>query len=800
MWYEILKKDLKKRKGINIILLIFISLSAVFLSSSASNIYFIANGSNTFMEYSNVSDVMVFLSMDKEKERFEDWLGAREEITEFDYETLCEIKVNQIHLIKKKSSDSAERQEFVNQGPTNLYMGYAGGTYAKPLEDRGNELVLKEGEVAFTANTFYDNNLDLGDEIEITLGEKTFRYKIAVLCKDIIYGNEFSGMKRFVFHKSDYERMLAAKENPNIVYQYGFNTKTMEDTVSSMNKQGFSSLMFTMTRDWYKLLYVFEMIIGGLVMVVGICLILISLMILRFSIVFTLEENEQEIGVLKAMGMRDVSIQKIYVFKYLVLVTAGAAIGFGLSFPVGRLMLDSVSQSMVLGKTNLMFLIHIVCCITLILIVESMCILFTNKLKKISAVEAIRYGEKGERYSKRKGLRLHAKKHMGTIAFLGLNDVLCNKRRYIVLLVTFCISFVLITIPLNTWYTMNSDEMVSKFDLNTESAVYMNKIEKQEDSSYRYVGELEEALKRVEQELANQGYQASLSTNAYYFQEWNISGQGDETIKVLTNYLVAAKEDFYEYIAGDAPVLENEVAFSKKVMEKNNLHIGDTVTTKIKGEKKNFLITGSYTDYMQLGESARLNREVNMDDEIMSGYGMVMVDMDTDLTQKELADKFSKEFPEYNWYTGSEAIEVNIGSIKETMKAMQIPMTAMLCILIMLITVFMIKLFIVREKGQIAMLKSIGFQSWHIRLWIAMRIMWIVLLSMMISIPLSMLTNHFVLSPIFKIMGAELKIQVEILQAYVIYPLILFAGIASAIFIATIHIRKIDSKDMANVQ
>ena len=189
-----------------------------------------------------------------------------------------------------------------------------------------------------------------------------------------------------------------------------------------------------------------------------------------------------------------------------------------------------------------------------------------------------------------------------------------------------------------------------------------------------------------------------------------------------------------------------------------------------------------------------------MDDEIMSGYGMVMVDMDTDLTQKELADKFSKEFPAYNWYTGSEAIEVNIGSIKETMKAMQIPMTAMLCILIMLITVFMIKLFIVREKGQIAMLKSIGFQSWHIRLWIAMRIMWIVLLSMMISIPLSMLTNHFVLSPIFKIMGAELKIQVEILQAYVIYPLILFAGIASAIFIATIHIRKIDSKDMANVQ
>ena len=39
---------------------------------------------------------------------------------------------------------------------------------------------------------------------------------------------------------------------------------------------------------------------------------------------------------------------------------------------------------------------------------------------------------------------------------------------------------------------------------------------------------------------------------------------------------------------------------------------------------------------------------------------------------------------------------------------MLIPMTAMLCAVIMLITFLMEKLFIAREKGEIAMMKSIG--------------------------------------------------------------------------------------------
>lgn len=72
MWFEILKKDLMKQKSVNIILFLFITLSTIFLASSVSNIRVVTNGLKMYMDYANVSDVMVVLSREDEREEFED--------------------------------------------------------------------------------------------------------------------------------------------------------------------------------------------------------------------------------------------------------------------------------------------------------------------------------------------------------------------------------------------------------------------------------------------------------------------------------------------------------------------------------------------------------------------------------------------------------------------------------------------------------------------------------------------------------------------------------------------------------
>ena len=186
--------------------------------------------------------------------------------------------------------------------------------------------------------------------------------------------------------------------------------------------------------------------------------------------------------------------------------------------------------------------------------------------------------------------------------------------------------------------------------------------------------------------------------------------------------------------------------------------------------------------------------------EIMFDYWSIIVDMDTDSSQSEMAEELNKLFPDYGWSDAQEVIDRNVGGIQQSLQEMMIPMTALLCAIIMLITFLMERLFIVREKGEIAMMKSIGYRNGYIRLWQILRMIWAAVISMAAAVPLSLLANHFVLRPIFAIMGAELKIQVIPWQVYGVYPGILMAGIIIAAGIGTINVKKINIRELSNLE
>lgn len=77
---------------------------------------------------------------------------------------------------------------------------------------------------------FKKNGLKAGDKLCVKISNNTYTYKIAEQCKDIMFGNDMSGMSRFIFCKADYDRM--AKENANVkIGVYSFNTENEEETV-----------------------------------------------------------------------------------------------------------------------------------------------------------------------------------------------------------------------------------------------------------------------------------------------------------------------------------------------------------------------------------------------------------------------------------------------------------------------------------------------------------------------------------------------------------------------------------------
>ena len=98
------------------------------------------------------------------------------------------------------------------------------------------------------------------------------------------------------------------------------------------------------------------------------------------------------------------------------------------------------------------------------------------------------------------------------------------------------------------------------------------------------------------------------------------------------------------------------------------------------------------------------------------------------------------------------------------------------------------------------MMKSIGYRSGTIRLWQVMRMVWVALISMIAAVPLSLVSNRFMLKPIFAIMGADVKIQVVPWQVYGAYPGVLLVGIILATVIAAMNVKEINIRELNNLE
>lgn len=793
MLFRMLKKELTKRKGVNIILFLFITLATVFLASSVNNILVITSAVDYYMDYANVPDMDIIARGESEEDKIEDWLKKQTKLVkQYGYDKLLNISERSI-FIGDKSSD-----ELYDAGGQSMYIHTPDADYMKVYDLDGESFTLNEGEMALTNSAMERNHLKVGDYITLSTdgAEKEFRIKLVI--KDAVFGREMVGMNRFIINPDDYNLFMERAKTSEKMLLYHVMTDDSAKLMQVLDDQAFSTVIISHTRDVYKLVYSFDMIIAGLLILIGICLILIALLVLRFTITFTIEEDYQSIGIMKAIGYRDFVIKGIYLVKYLVIVSVGAFLGLFCSIPVSQAMVKSVSMNMIMADSSANMWSNIASALLVVILVLLFCYFCTGKLNKVSAITAIRGGHIGERYKRRKGIRLYKRGHLLVPLFLGVNDILSNVKRYLVLMITFCISFILITVPLNTINTMQSDEMAAKFMLNPKSAVYVGGIE--EESTYTSESDLLKGMARVEQELTEKGYDGvSLTGIPIYFFKYSEAGKSSNS-NIMTCKVVGADRKFLEYQEGIAPELVNEIAFSKTILKKNNWSIGDSVETEIGGARKTFIITGTYADYMQLGESARLNPVISCADEAMFDCWSIMVDMETDQSQEELAGILSKQFPDYEWISAQTFIDRNVGGIQETLRQMLIPMTAMLCAVIMLITTLMERLFIVREKGEIAMMKSVGFRNQSIRLWQIMRMLGVVVTSMLAAVPLSLVSNHFMLKPIFAIMGADVKIQVVPWQVYGAYPGVLLVGIIIATVIAANSVKQINIGELNNLE
>ncbi len=790
MYLNILKKDLKRKKTMNIILLLFISLSAMFVASSVNNIITVVNALDYYFEKADAPDYFMVT-----KDLITDAMISEtlDDITEID-----SYKIEKVYY--------ANPDNFYLDGKTmamkNSSVIMAFENRAVNFFDSENNIIesVEEGTVILSGKAMHNCNIEKGDIIVIRLEGVTLSLTVAGSCKDAILGSDMMGMTRFILNENDFRKF---SENESISAMLGgslcyINTENTGAVVKALGD--IDSVIFANTIDVIKMTYVMDVIIAGILLVISVCLILIAFVVLRFTITFTLTEEYREIGIMKAIGIGNTKIRILYLVKYFMLAVTGSVIGFFGSIPFGNLLLKSVSESMVLGNDNAV-ITNILCCIGVVAVILLFSFNCTGKVKRFTPIDAIRSGTTGERFSKKSMLCL-GKSSAKPSFFMALNDILSSPKRFGTVMLAYILCLSLVLILVNSVNTLKSDKLAAAFGI-VETDVYLNHFESERMSFMTTGGEdkCREKLENIEKTLADNGMPTDCSIEILF--KYSLT-HGENSCKSITLQGMNTTADMYEYFEGTPPQNENEVAITPLISEKLDAQIGDTITIIHSFGEREYLVTALYQSMNNLGEGVRLHETAETDFVQTSGllsFQLDFTDNPDKETVRERIEKIKDIYDTDNVYTAGEYVEKTIG-VADMIESVKILTLSVVMVIIALVTILMERSFITKEKNEIALLKAVGFGIGSVIKWHTARFCIVGIISTVIALILTMPLTELMVTPIFEMMGAFYGVEYEInsLEVFVIYPLIVLAiTIISALF-TSLYTKTIKTSETSDIE
>ncbi|MCI9526999.1 MAG: FtsX-like permease family protein [Lachnospiraceae bacterium] len=783
MYLRILKKDLKRKRTMNSILLIFVILGVMFTASSVNNMVTVAMALDRYFEIANVPDYWYATSYEEEAGRVEEF--ARDNGYELCVSEMVQVDPRSINV-------QGERFEY----SSSVVLAQIGDT--KVFDGNGQEITrVNDGEIYISAEIFHSvqNDFHIGGKIEITSEGKTKEFTLKGFTKDALFGSSMMGMTRFLVSDNDrhfFESETCTKFYSLLVY-------TSDDAFTEKFEALNVKTMMSVDRAGMKMMYIMDMLIAAIVLIVSICLILISMVILQFTISFTVSEEFREIGVMKAIGISNRKIRGLYILKYFAISVVGAILGLTLSFPFGNLLIQSVSNNIIISGQNKTFL-NVICAVGTAAVVAWFCYLCTHKIKKFSPIAAIRNGEMGERYQ-RKGLLRLGKSHLTPAAFLAVNDVLSSVRRYLSMILIFTLGLLLVIIPVNSINTLQSDKLLPLFNMADCDLVISQELLFSANGTNEEM--IDKKQEEVKETLLSHGIRADV------FQEIMFRFyilHGDKKMSSLAfKGKGEVRADEYTYLEGTPPENDGEVAITYLVADKIGAQIGDKVKIDMGGEVREYRVTAINQSMNNFGEGIRFYEGDDVDYNYAAGSFGIQIryrDNPDGETLRERKKLLKRVFDETDVYEAGEYISYMIGDVAGQLEGVKSLILGIILCINILVAVLMVKSFITKEKGEIAMLKALGFGNACLVAWQSMRIGMVLLISIVIGTLISTPLSKLTIEPIFHMMGAySIEFDVVPLEVYVVYPLaVLAATVLAAVTGAALPLRKISAAETSNIE
>ncbi len=783
MFWRILKKDLKRKKTMNIILLLFVILCSMFAAAAVNNIIAVTGGIEHYFDAADVPDITVRMLTSEEND-LEEKIG----------ELACVKEIRSEHWLCVSSSKYFSHNGKELDNFTNAAWLLSDSEMAINYFDENNNIIESVEKGCFYANAPFLQDLTIkkGDEVELTVGNSHLTLKFMGRFKGALFDSGNTASPYLIMNSADYD-YLDRDESTHIMNGKQFCVTTSDvDEIREFAKN--YSGVYVNAREDCKGIYLYDMISAYVLMVISIMLMFTAFVMLRFTIGFTVSEEFREIGVMKAVGIGNGSIRSLYIVKYLAIAVIGTLIGYFCSVPLGDMMMKTVSKNIVLGGGG-GTLMGLVSSAAVVIIILLFCYNCTRRVNKLSPIDAVRNGQTGERFRRKSLLHLGRSK-LPQAAFLSVNDVLSSPKQFSIVIVVFTLCILLMTIMSNFALTLKSEKILRFFDIpSSEAHILEGEIEGGvfvDQSTHKTI------IADTEKLLADNGMPGKCTmTMGTQFE----TSYEDKAANIMFAVMKGETNDTLYADRGSAPQKTDEIAVTAGVLDDLGAEIGDRVTAVMNEREYEFIITGTYSSFVS---TAFLYKDFDFGNLPANNVMGIQIHFDGNPDKEQInrnIEKLKDLLDTDKVYSSSDFIN-NFTGMSNTLNAIKQMMMIITVIVTALIVILMERSFISKEKSEIALMKAMGIGNGSIILQHSLRFVIVSVIASIVSsaalMPISDVMMNWIGNMIGDISG--LKCDFDPLEIFVICPAILIGITVIGSFLTALYTKTIKASDTASIE
>jgi putative ABC transport system permease protein len=766
MLIRTLRADFRRTSTTSIVLAGLIAIAALLAATGAGVLAQLTGAVNELFATARTPDVVQMHAGDIDRDALEAWTAGRTELAEWQLSETLPIPPDLLFLGEEPQSGSVLQPALVVQNES----------FDLLLDLDDEVLGVGPGEIAMPLYYHQTQGLEVGDVVSIRLPEARFDFTVTAFVRDSMMNPTFATSKRLLISTEDHREIAGHIDEHEYLIEFlvadRADTRAVSDAYS---KTGPATNGPLLDRGTFFLLNAVSHGIGIAVLsLLAVLMVAVAAIALRFSFLTAVERDTHEIGVMKAIGMPDKRVRRVYLTKYVALALVGGVAGLALSVPAARAV--TASLRLQLGEPAGSWWLTVAPMLgagLVVLGIVAWCALMLRRIGRISTIDALRAAGPPRRRRRWLPIRKSRSRLTGSPlpagVWMGLNDIRRNFRTHRMLLAVLTLCTFLVLVPVNLWTTVTSPTFITYLGTGVADL----RLELRTPAAVAQSSEL----------MSELGQDPDVARVAPFvtarFEVLNTDGEWEQLPVETGDHQIFP----LSYLEGNWPATVDEVSLSSLAAESVGAHIGDSITLRGTSGERDVTLVGIYQDMTNGGRTAKAMVPV---DEEPIVWRTLLVDAADGVAPAELAERLSSRFPAVQTIQMSEFADQTLGDLTRQTGTVAFAAAVTALVLAALIAAMFAQMVIARDQSQIAIQRGLGVADGRLRLQYLTRFVTVLVAGVGLGVALVATIGRSMVASMIGSLGAPaLRFDVEPLLAYVAVPLSLTVTVATVALIAT---------------